>query len=79
MDGWGSRSRDELSDELDTWYEWENKNKNLILADTMFDAAKIVYDQYQLSTTIVLFFFCEFPLGHWIHRRSRHKDSGHPL
>jgi len=49
MDGWGSRSRDELSDELDTWYEWENKKKNLMLADTMFEAAKIVYDQYQHS------------------------------
>jgi len=47
MDGWGSRTRDELSDELDTWYEWENKKQNLMLADAMFEAAKIVYDQYQ--------------------------------
>jgi alkaline phosphatase D len=49
MDGWGSRDRDELSDELDTWHEWENKKKNLALADKMFVAAKEVYTQYQHS------------------------------
>jgi alkaline phosphatase D len=49
MDGWGSRTRNELSDELDTWYEWENKRKNLSLADGMFEAAKTVYIQYQHS------------------------------
>ena len=47
MDGWGSRTGDELSDELDTWYEFENKRNNLMLADTMFEAAKAVYHQYQ--------------------------------
>ena len=49
MDGWGSRTRSELADELDTWYEWENSRKNLKLADRMFEAAKIVYEQYQHS------------------------------
>jgi alkaline phosphatase D len=49
MDGWGSRTRKELSDELDTWYEWEKSSQNLMLADKMFDAAKIVYRQYQHS------------------------------
>ena len=49
MDGWGSRTRSELSDELDTWYEWENKKNNLMLADPMFEASKIVYEQFQHS------------------------------
>lgn len=49
MDGWGSRTRSELSNELDTWYEWEQPEKNLMLADEMFEAAKTVYGQYQHS------------------------------
>jgi len=47
MDGWGSRTRSELSNEIDTWYEWEIPKDNLMLADTMFEAAKTVYGQYQ--------------------------------
>jgi len=63
MDGWGSRTRDELSDELDTWTEWENKKMNLSLADSMFDAATTVYGQYQHShnpTTLAGVF--DFPM-----------------
>ena len=49
MDGWGSYTKDELSNTLDTLWEWENKAKNLKLADNMFRAAKKVYDEYQHS------------------------------
>ncbi|KAA3606787.1 MAG: alkaline phosphatase family protein [Planctomycetota bacterium] len=47
MDGWGSYTDSELSNVLDTWYEWENKKKNLALAGRMFQAAKQVYQEYQ--------------------------------
>lgn len=49
MDGWGSFFDDELSSELDTWFEWEDKEKNLKLANNMFEAAKQVYEEYQHS------------------------------
>lgn len=49
MDGWGSYTRTELSNELDTMWEWENQGKNVAIANKMFAAAKIVYDEYQHS------------------------------
>ena len=49
MDGWGSYTKDELSNELDSWFEWEDKEKNLLLANRMFDAAKKTYFEYQHS------------------------------
>ncbi len=49
MDGWGSYTKDELSNELDTIFEWEDKKKNLRLADRMFKAATHVYKEYQHS------------------------------
>jgi alkaline phosphatase D len=47
MDGWGSYTDDELSDKIDTWHEWENKQFNLFITDAMFQAAKKVYGEYQ--------------------------------
>lgn len=47
MDGWGSYSEKELSQHLDTIWEWEDKEKNLLLAFDMFEAAKKVYREYQ--------------------------------
>jgi len=47
MDGWGSYTDDELSDKLDTLFEWENKTQNLFIAYAMFKAAKAVYIEYQ--------------------------------
>lgn len=49
MDGWGSFTDEELSNELDTIWEWENQGKNLALAREMFEAAKVVYREYQHS------------------------------
>ncbi len=49
MDGWGSYTKGELSNQLDTMWEWENKNKNIALAHRMFEAAKHVYAEYQHS------------------------------
>jgi alkaline phosphatase D len=49
MDGWGSYKKSELSDKLDTIWEWENKGKNLALAYEMFETAKTVYAEYQDS------------------------------
>ncbi len=49
MDGWGSYTKDELSNELDTIFEWENKKTNLKLASNMFKAATHVYKEYQHS------------------------------
>ena len=47
MDGWGSYTKDELSNHLDSIWEWENQGENLALAEDMFVAAKRVYDEYQ--------------------------------
>ncbi len=47
MDGWGSYEDDELSDKLDSVWEWENQRKNLALAKKMFNAATQVYFEYQ--------------------------------
>ena len=47
MDGWGSYSDKELSNTLDTWFEWENPKLNLFIAFAMFEAAKQVYGEYQ--------------------------------
>lgn len=49
MDGWGSYTTDELSDRLDSLWEWENQKKNLGLAKDMFEAAKAVYGEYEHS------------------------------
>lgn len=49
MDGWGSYTEDELSDMLNTPWEWENRQVNLSLAKDMFKAAKAVYHEYQHS------------------------------
>ncbi len=49
MDGWGSYTEDELSDQLDTWWQWENKPKNLHLAKQMFVAAQQTYLEYEHS------------------------------
>ena len=48
-DGWGSYTEDQLSDELDTLFRWEDKEKNLRLAYRMFEAAKLSYIEYQHS------------------------------
>ena len=47
MDGWGSFKNKELSNQLDSFFEWENKKKNLKLANMMFKAASHVYKEYQ--------------------------------
>lgn len=49
MDGWGSYTRAELSDQLDSIWEWEDQHKNLTLADAMREAAITVYEEYQDS------------------------------
>ncbi|MDH3440877.1 MAG: alkaline phosphatase family protein [Gammaproteobacteria bacterium] len=49
MDGWGSYTQKELSQELDTIWEWENEKQNLRLANNMFEAAKKAYGEYQHS------------------------------
>lgn len=49
MDGWGSYTRKELSNELDTLWELEDTGKNLALAQDMREAAGIVYGEYQHS------------------------------
>ncbi len=49
MDGWGSYTDSELSNELDSMWEWENEGENLALAHDMFDTAKRVYGEYQHS------------------------------
>ena len=49
MDGWGSYTEAELSDMLDTLWEWEDPKVNLPLARNMFEAAKAVYDEYEHS------------------------------
>jgi len=46
-DGWGSYTDDELSDELDTLFEWEDREENLRLAGMMWKAAQQVYDEYE--------------------------------
>jgi alkaline phosphatase D len=49
MDGWGSYTDTELSDTLDTVWEYENVGQNLALAKRMFAAARKVYEEYQHS------------------------------
>jgi alkaline phosphatase D len=49
MDGWGSYTREELGDQLDTIWEWENTEQNVSLAHQMFEAAKATYEEYQHS------------------------------
>ena len=49
MDGWGSYTDVELSDQLDTIFEWEDEALNLKLSSRMFDAAKQTYLEYQHS------------------------------
>lgn len=49
MDGWGSYTEDELSNELDTIWEREDREQNLRLAYNMFEAAKVVYNEYEHS------------------------------
>ncbi|MBQ4811204.1 alkaline phosphatase family protein [Pseudoalteromonas luteoviolacea] len=49
MDGWGSLTEDELSDKLDTLFEWEDSEFNLFIAHAMFHAAAQVYQEYQHS------------------------------
>lgn len=47
MDGWGSYTKEELSNQLDTWLTQEDKKRNLMLARDMFQAACQVYEEYQ--------------------------------
>lgn len=49
MDGWGSYTKKELADHLDTIWEWQNTKKNISLANKMRDAAEKVYEEYQHS------------------------------
>ncbi len=49
MDGWGSYTKKELADHLDTMWEWQNTAKNIDLANRMRDAAEDVYEEYQHS------------------------------
>lgn len=49
MDGWGSHTKAELGNQLDTIWEWENTEQNVKLAYQMFDAAKTTYEEYQHS------------------------------
>ncbi len=49
MDGWGSYTKKELADHLDTIWEWQNTKKNIELANKMRDAAEKVYEEYQHS------------------------------
>ncbi len=49
MDGWGSYTKKELADHLDTIWEWQNSEKNIDLANRMRDAAEEVYEEYQHS------------------------------
>ena len=49
MDGWGSYEKEELSDQLDSFFEWEDVDENLKYAKRMFKAAKLTYDEYQHS------------------------------
>ncbi|MDJ0853096.1 MAG: alkaline phosphatase D family protein [Myxococcota bacterium] len=48
-DGWGSYTRKELADELNRFWRRDDRRKNLRLARQMFEAAKIVYGEYQDS------------------------------
>lgn len=49
MDGWGSYTKKELSNQLDTLFEWENVAENEKYARRMFEAAKQTYYEYQHS------------------------------
>ncbi|MFP8966549.1 alkaline phosphatase D family protein [Pokkaliibacter sp. CJK22405] len=49
MDGWGSYTDKELSQQLDTLLRWEDEKRNVRLAKTMFKAATQVYEEYQHS------------------------------
>lgn len=49
MDGWGSYSKKELADHLDTIWEWQNTARNIELANRMRNAAEKVYEEYQHS------------------------------
>lgn len=49
MDGWGSYTRKELSQRLDTLFEFEDANRNVRWAKAMFAAATDVYVEYQHS------------------------------
>ncbi|MBE7465637.1 MAG: alkaline phosphatase family protein [Planctomycetes bacterium] len=49
MDGWGSHTKKELSNLLDSIWEWENPEKNLNLVSEMFGAAKQAYMEYEHS------------------------------
>ena len=49
MDGWGSYTKEELADHLDTIWEWQNTEGNIELANKMRKAAEKVYEEYQHS------------------------------
>jgi alkaline phosphatase D len=49
MDGWGSYTKAELGNQLDTIWEWEKTDQNIKLAYQMFDAARMTYEEYQHS------------------------------
>ena len=49
MDGWGSYTRKELANRLDTLWEWQHSDENLALASRMFEAARMTYLEYQHS------------------------------
>ena len=49
MDGWGSYTKKELSNQLDTFFEWEDVGKNVKYANRMFKAATYTYNEYQHS------------------------------
>jgi len=48
-DGWGSYTKKELANELDSVFEWENSKANLRLAYLMFEAARLTYIEYEHS------------------------------
>lgn len=47
MDGWGSYTKPELANQLDTIWEWETTEQNVKLAHQMFEAAKVTYEEYE--------------------------------
>jgi alkaline phosphatase D len=49
MDGWGSYTTKELGNRLDTLWEWQKTKENVALAERMFQAAKLTYQEYQHS------------------------------
>jgi alkaline phosphatase D len=49
MDGWGSYTKKELANKLDSLFEWEDRKANVRLANLMFEAARQTYIEYEHS------------------------------